>query len=83
MIINQGFEEYFYKNIALQIRKYRIERGLTQEQLSEMLSKNLKYIGHIERCERKISNTVLIEFMKLMQIQPSEFYVFETPYKWN
>ena len=48
-----------------------------------MLSKNLKYIGHIERCERKISNTVLIEFMKLMQIQPSEFYAFETPYKWN
>lgn len=78
-----SFEEYFYKNIALQIRKYRIQKGFTQEQLSEMLSKNLKYIGHVERCERKISNTVIIKLLELLQIQPSEFYAFETPYEWG
>lgn len=54
-----SFEDYYYKNIAEQIRKYRLKNGLTQEELSDMLSKNLKYIGHIERCERKISNTVV------------------------
>ena len=52
-----SFEDYYYKNIAEQIRKYRLKNGLTQEELSDMLSKNLKYIGHIERCERKCKRT--------------------------
>lgn len=77
-----NFEEYFYKNIALQIRKYRIERGLTQEQLSAMLNKNEKYIGHIERCERKISNTVIIQLLYLWKLQPHEFYNFSELYNW-
>lgn len=77
-----SFEEYFYKNIALQIRKYRIERGLTQEQLSEMLDKNEKYIGHIERYERKISNTTIIQLLDLWQLQPQVFYSFSDFYPW-
>lgn len=78
-----SFEDYFYKNIAIQVRKYRLERGYTQEQLSEMLSKNSKYIGHIERCERKISNTMLIKLLEILKVQPLEFYSFNEPYKWN
>ena len=78
-----SFAEYFYENIAKQIRKYRLERGFTQEQLSEMLSKNTKYIGHVERCERLISNKMLMALLDVLQIQPSEFYSFETPYSWD
>lgn len=78
-----SFEEYFYRNVAKQIRKYRIERKLTQEQLSEMLAKNIKYIGHIERCERQISTKILIKLLDILQIQPSEFYKFETSYDWR
>ncbi len=78
-----NFEDYFYRNIAKQVKKYRLERGYTQEQLSEMLSKNLKYIGHIERCERKISNTVIIKLLDILKIQLSEFYSFDELYKWN
>lgn len=78
-----SFTKYFYDNIAKQIRKYRLERGFTQEQLSEMLSKNTKYIGHIERCERLISNKMLINLLDILQIQPSEFYSFDTPYIWE
>lgn len=78
-----SFEEYFYKNIAKQVRKYRLEKGLTQEQLSEILSKNLKYIGHVERCERKISNKMIIELLKILKVQPNEFYSFDEPYTWN
>lgn len=78
-----SFEDYFYKNIAIQVRKYRLERGYTQEQLSEMLSKNSKYIGHIERCERKISNTMLIKLLEILKVQPVEFYTFYEPYKWD
>ena len=78
-----SFEDYVYRNIAKQVRKYRLAHGYTQEQLSEMLSKNLKYIGHIERCERKISNTVIIKLLDILQIQLSEFYSFDELYKWN
>ncbi len=78
-----SFEDYYYKNIAEQIRKYRLKNGLTQEELSDMLSKNLKYIGHIERCERKISNTVIIKLLETLKIQPSEFYSFLQPYDWQ
>lgn len=69
-----SFEEYYYRNIGKQIRKYRVERNISQEQLSEMLYKNLKYIGHIERCERKISNKVLIKILDMWEIQPSEIF---------
>ncbi len=78
-----SFEDYVYRNIAKQVKKYRLAHGYTQEQLSEMLSKNLKYIGHIERCERKISNTVIIKLLDILQIQLSEFYSFDELYKWN
>ncbi|MFQ8626212.1 MAG: helix-turn-helix domain-containing protein [Candidatus Gastranaerophilaceae bacterium] len=78
-----SFEDYFYKNIAKQVRKYRLERGYTQEKLSEILSKNLKYIGHIERCERKISNTMLIKLLEILKVQPVEFYSFNEQYKWS
>lgn len=78
-----SFEDYFYKNIAKQVRKYRLERGYTQEKLSEILSKNLKYIGHIERCERKISNTMLIKLLDILKVQPVEFYSFNEQYKWS
>ena len=71
-----SFEEYYYRNIAKQIRKYRLERQLSQEQLSEILCKNMKYIGHVERCERKISNTVLIKLLDILKLQPSEFFSF-------
>ncbi len=78
-----SFEEYFYKNIAKQVRKYRLEKGYTQEQLSEILCKNLKYIGHIERCERKISNKMIIELLNILKIQTKEFYSFDEPYTWS
>lgn len=78
-----SFEDYFYENIALKIRQLRKDRQLTQEQLSEMLSKNMKYIGHIERCERKISNTMIIKLLDILQVQPTDFYNFDSPYNWK
>lgn len=78
-----SFEDYYYKNIAKQVRKYREINGFTQEELSDKLSKNLKYIGHIERGERRMSNSMLIVFMETLKIQPSEFYAFEKYKEWK
>ena len=38
-----------------QVRKRRIERGLSQEKLAELASLNRTYVGAIERGERNIS----------------------------
>ena len=72
-----SFQEYYYKNVGNRIRMLRIQHGLTQEQLSELLLKNDKYIGHIERCERKISQKILIQILELFKISPSDFFNFE------
>lgn len=77
------FEQYFYQQIGLKIRKYRQLRGLTQEQLSELLGLNYKYIGHVERCERNISNKVLIQLLELFRITPQEFFDFDKLYIWD
>lgn len=78
-----SYEDYYFRNIATQIRKYRIEKKLSQEQLSEMLGKNLKYIGHVERCERQISNKILIRLLDMWHLQPKEFFSFDSRYEWK
>lgn len=76
-----SFESYYYKNIGEKFRYYREKFGMTQEQLSSNLGKNDKYIGHIERCERFISNRMIIKLLKLWELQPEEFYKFDEKYK--
>lgn len=76
-----SFSKYFYYNIGKKIRFYREQAGLTQEQLSEKLGMNEKYIGHVERCERFISNRVLVRILEFFQVQASEFYNFDKSYK--
>ncbi len=78
-----SFEEYYYQNIGAQIRKYRKSAGYTQEQLSEMLSKNYKYIGHIECGERQISNKMIIKLLECLKIQPKDFFKFNEIYHWS
>ena len=41
-----------YLNIGKNIRKYRLQKGLTQEKLSELICANDKFVGHVERAER-------------------------------
>ena len=76
-----SFEEYYYRNIGKKIRQYRLKFNYTQEGLSQLLGLNEKYIGHVERFERYISNKVLISLLNIFKIQPSDFFDFEEKYK--
>lgn len=78
-----SFESFYHQNIGIKIRKYRTLSGDTQEELSAKLGKNEKYIGHIERCERKISNKILIKLLDMWKIQPKEFFSFDVDYNWE
>lgn len=78
-----SFNTFFYKLIGEQVRKFRIEKGLTQEQFSILLNLNEKYIGHIERAERQISTRVLNRILDYMRIQPQDFFKSENRYQWE
>ena len=78
-----SFEEYYFKNIGKKIRYYRLKIGYTQEELSELLGMNDKYIGHVERYERCISNKVLIRLLEVFKVQPKDFFQFDDDFNFK
>lgn len=57
-----------YLRIGKNIRKYRLQKRLTQEKLSELISANDKFVGHVERGERVPSLKKLIKIAHLLEI---------------
>lgn len=68
------FEKEVYNILGNNIRKYRLERNITQEKLSELLEANSKYIGHVERVERYISLKKLILLAKILNVPINKFF---------
>lgn len=66
-----NFEDNVYISIGNNIRKYRLERGMSQEKLSELLGANSKFIGYVERFERYISLRKLIQISKILDVSLS------------
>ena len=62
------FEFETYVKIGKNIKKYRLERNLSQEKLAEFLGVNSKFIGHVERVERYISLRKLIHLSFVLNI---------------
>lgn len=60
------FETSIYIAIGKNVRKYRQERGISQEKLSELLNANSKFVGHVERFERYISLKKLIQISEIL-----------------
>ncbi len=65
-----------YLKIGKNIRKYRLQRGLSQEKLSELISANDKFIGHIERAERMPSLKKLVKVAQVLEIDMK--YLFDS-----
>ena len=55
-----------YVKIGKNIRKYRLRKGLSQERLSEIISANDKFVGHVERAERTPSLKKLIRIAQIL-----------------
>ena len=47
------------------IKEYRLKRGLTQEQLAEMLDISTR---HLQRIEVNINSTTLVMLIKIIQV---------------
>ncbi len=59
-------EKTVYLRIGKNIRKYRLQKGLSQEKLSELIGANDKFVGHIERVERVPSLKKLIKITEIL-----------------
>ncbi len=60
--------------IAKNLRELRHEKGISQENLSFALETNDKFIGHIERGERRISLQKLIELAEYFDVPMGRFF---------
>ena len=59
------------KDFGQTIKKFRVNAGLTQEQLSEKLGISLKYISRLENGYSGIKIQTLIRCMNILGIEPN------------
>jgi transcriptional regulator with XRE-family HTH domain len=58
------------QTVARNVRRLRLERGYTQEELSELAGINRNYTGMIERGERSPTVDMLDKLAKALKIDP-------------
>ena len=68
-----------YKKIGQRIKQARMERGMNQSELGELLGCSNNHISHVEIGQTKVSLAML---MKLSVILNKDFnyFLFDTPY---
>ena len=62
----------YSKQLIAVIKKLRLEKNLTQEQMAFEINISTSYMGMIERGERNISLKNIYEIAKLFKKKPSE-----------
>ncbi|WP_050696734.1 helix-turn-helix domain-containing protein [Anaeromassilibacillus senegalensis] len=61
-------DEKMLKAIGQRLKKYRVQAGMTQKQLSEILEIDEQYYGQVERGVKKLSLEKLMLFCTYFQI---------------
>ena len=65
------------KNFGKNINKYRIEKGLSQEELAEFSELHRTYISSVERGLRSISLKNIEKLAKALDVPIEKLFVFE------
>lgn len=63
--------------VAANVRRLRVERRLTQEQLAHDAAIDLTYLGGIERGKRNPSVSVIGRIADVMKVDPRELFTCE------
>lgn len=70
--------EFLLQEFGNKIKKLRLDKSISQEQLSFLTGFHRTYIGMIERGERNISLTNMAVFAKVFELNISELIDFST-----
>lgn len=57
-----------YKMLGARIKQVRLNKGLTQEKLSEMCGLSLTYLGVIENGHKKLSVRTLVKIARVLDV---------------
>lgn len=61
-----------YVVLGKNIKKYREEKNLTQQQLADKINKSLNFVGKIEVAFSKPSLDTVIDIAKVLNVKPYE-----------
>ncbi|MEA4923219.1 MAG: helix-turn-helix transcriptional regulator [Eubacteriaceae bacterium] len=62
------------KDMGRRIKKARLGKGLTQEQLAEMIDTSITHISHIENSKGNASIDTVIAIMNALDLMPDELF---------
>lgn len=68
-----------YDKIGQRIRKRRIEKGLTQAELSAMVDCSNNHLSHIETAQCKVSLSMLLKLSYALE-SSIDYFLMDTPY---
>ena len=71
--------EVDFVKIGQRIRKSRLDKGLTQAELAEMVNCSNNYLSHIETAQCKLSLSMLLRLSYALGENP-EYFLLDTPY---
>jgi transcriptional regulator with XRE-family HTH domain len=60
----------FLQSIAANVRRLRVRRGLTQEELAELARQDLSYLQRVERGSSNLSMSVLLALANALEVPP-------------
>ncbi len=66
-----------YRKLGLNIKKYRLLKGLTQEKLADKVNLSLDFIGKIEIAYSKPSLDTIISIANALEITLKDLFDFE------
>lgn len=65
------------EHFGMRLRTVRKAAGITQEEAAEKARLNPKYLGQIERGEKRPSFDVIISLARALQVMPTAFFEYD------
>ena len=74
--MGKKMSKVFHKKVGKRVRELRLERGMTQEQLSFEIGADNSYIANIENAHRDIPLSRIRMIAKALNVEPYELLKF-------